>query len=139
MDRHFKTVEVAKISQPRILRNTFLVLSNDCIFPELDTRELNYDFIHGPSPDKVRPEQVPTFFLWAYDPDWQPPNPPTIALNDESRVEGCTCGGAFTRGYGGADEDGYEGCVKVSIHDLFCWFYYARTHGIGLKDLWRKA
>lgn len=138
MDRHFKTMESTNSSKPRILKNTFLVLSNDCIFPDLDTHELNYDSIHGPSPGKLRPEQLPTFFLWAYDPDWEPPNPPTGISNEEA-VEGCTCGGKFTKGYGGADEDGYKGRVKVSIADLFCWFYYARTHGVDLKDLWRKA
>ncbi|KPM39564.1 hypothetical protein AK830_g6992 [Neonectria ditissima] len=136
---HFKTVETPKISNPRILKNTFLVLADDCIFHELDTHELNYDFITGPQKNKVLPEQVPNFFLWAYDPDWEPPSPPDTVSNDGISIEGCTCRGTFTRGYGGADEDGYEGRVKVSISDLFCWFYYARVNGVGLKDLWRKA
>ncbi|KAJ3533896.1 hypothetical protein NM208_g7779 [Fusarium decemcellulare] len=123
---HFKTVEAPKISNPRILKNTFLVVANDCIFPELDTHELNPDTIRGPQKNKVFPEQLPRFFLWAYDPDWEPLSPPDSVPNDESSVEGCTCRGAFTRGYGGADDDGYEGRVKVSLSDLFCWFYYVR-------------
>ncbi|KAF4466158.1 hypothetical protein FALBO_6981 [Fusarium albosuccineum] len=106
-------------------KETFLVVANDCIFPELDTHELNHDTIRGPQKNKVFPEQLPRFFLWAYDPDWEPPSPPDSVPNDESSVEGCTCRGAFTRGYGGADDDGYEGA--------------SRTNGVGLKDLWRKA
>ncbi|KAH7137024.1 hypothetical protein B0J13DRAFT_677772 [Dactylonectria estremocensis] len=137
--KHFKTVETPKISNLRILKNTFLILANDCIFHELDTHELNYNHITGPQENKVLPEHIPKFFLWAYDPDWEPSSTPNSVSNDESSVEGCTCRSAITRGYSGADDDGYKGRIKVSIRDLFCWFYYARANGVGLKDLWRKA
>ncbi|KAM5362791.1 hypothetical protein ACJZ2D_012323 [Fusarium nematophilum] len=138
---HFKAVEAPALrgSKPRILNNTFLVLTDDCVFPELDTHALEYEFEQGPEPGKLLPKDLPSFFLWAYDPDWEPPSPPGGATKVEAAVEGCTCRSTFAGGYGGADEDGYQGRVKVNIHDLFCWFYYARSTGVGLKDLWRKA
>jgi hypothetical protein len=66
---------------------------------------------------KLLPEDIPPVFIWAYDPDWTPPDP-------DSR----------------ADEDGYEGRVKVPLPLLYTWFYFARKDGIyDLKELWKKA
>ncbi|KAF7552509.1 hypothetical protein G7Z17_g4261 [Cylindrodendrum hubeiense] len=105
----------------------------------LNTHELNYDSECGPRPNKLLPTELPTFFLWAYDPDWKPPIPPGDTTKYEPAIEACACRGTFVGGHGGADEDGYQGRVKVAIRDLYGWFYYARSTGVDLKDLWRKA
>ncbi|KAH7144248.1 hypothetical protein B0J13DRAFT_607640 [Dactylonectria estremocensis] len=168
--------------KPRILRDTFLVLTNDCLFPELDgykfpfRNDLDDNQFLAPltrfqEQKLVCGEDLPTFFLWAYDANWQPPSATkdqelhgilkgemntndgqTKAQEDKDKqsdhahregAEGaaCTCNGHFAGDANTvwADEDGYEGRVKVDIKLLFSWFYYARLEGYDMKQLWRKA
>jgi nucleoside diphosphate kinase len=81
-----------------ILNNTFLVLTDDCIFPELDTHRLEWRaawrFERSIVPEEradgvLLPGDVPRFHLWAYDAEWEPP------AGEQ------------------ADEDGYEGRVRL--------------------------
>lgn len=107
-----------------ILHNTFLVLTDDCIFPELDTHRLEWReawrFERSIVPEDradgvLLPGDVPRFHLWAYDAEWEPP------AGEQ------------------ADEDGYEGRVKVDSHLLYTWFYYARLTGVDMKAMWRRS
>lgn len=64
------------------LKDTFLVFTSDCIFPELETRELAADSSSETmkrtfarhAPRDLLPDELPEFFLWAYDVNWQPPS-----------------------------------------------------------------
>lgn len=107
-----------------ILHNTFLVLTEDCIFPELDTRRLEWSdawqFERSILPEErpegvLLPGDVPRFHLWAYDAEWEPP------VGKQ------------------ADDDGYEGRVKVDLHSLYIWFYYARLTDVDMKAMWRRS
>lgn len=118
---------------PKITRNAFLVADTECIFPELDTRAIDwrdpglFDRVFMASerrPDRVLPIDLPTFFIWAYDPDW------------ESPTRGPT---TQTGGTELPDEDGYQGRLKVDITVLFTWFYYAMLQGYDMKQMWRRA
>ncbi|CAM1509013.1 Fc.00g027520.m01.CDS01 [Cosmosporella sp. VM-42] len=181
--QHFRELwDSIHAPKPGIRRDTFLVLTNDCLFPELDSylmaprNELDdneYLVPLSPSqePKLIEPSQLPNFYLWAYDANWQPPsvtkdkeyhgtlkdqpqpnNNQMEAKDDKGKQidhgyrEGiaeaaCTCNGLFAGDANTvwADEDGYEGRVKVSIHVIFSWFYYARLKGYDMKQLWRKA
>lgn len=55
------------------------------------------------------------FWVWACDPDWEPP-----AGRD-------------------ADEDEYQGRLKVPFTCLQAWFYAARLRGVDMKAMWKKA
>ncbi|RSL43761.1 hypothetical protein CEP54_014963 [Fusarium duplospermum] len=150
---HFKTVAASNLDSPRMSRNTFLVLHDDCVFPELDTYGLRFgevgyggyvteDEIGEDGTPLLTYRDLPMFFVWAYDANWDPPNHPEDQAILIAKVKGCNCQGTFGRGYGGADEDGYQGRVKVRVHCLFTWLYYARhvrDNVIDLKDIWRIA
>ncbi|KAL6352297.1 hypothetical protein LRP88_14410 [Fusarium phalaenopsidis] len=147
---HFKTVAKPNLDSPRMSRNTFLVLHNDCIFPDLDTHDVELGEPLFPSAGAhdedgaalLTTYDLPHFFLWAYNANWEPPNRSEGQVATTVQVEGCNCQGTFARGYGGADEDGYQGRVKVRVHSLFTWLYYARhvrDQVIDLKDIWRIA
>ncbi|KAF4951436.1 hypothetical protein FSARC_12919 [Fusarium sarcochroum] len=140
--QHFKKVAVPSLESPRMSRNTFLVLHDACIWPELDTVTEGMSIPHPPEPDSSRDEYHPMVFLWAYDADWEPPRRANQQQEATTVIEGCTCQGTFAGGYGGADEDGYEGRVKVDVPVLFTWLYWARHVSephIDLKDIWRMA
>ncbi|KAH6685679.1 hypothetical protein F5X68DRAFT_276501 [Plectosphaerella plurivora] len=111
----FKNKVRPRLPTPRYPRDTFLVFSDDCLFPELDTVDLD---IHDEKEGwESRPESrdMPTFFLWAYDAEWAPPK------------------GA------GADQDGYQGRVKVAVRTLLVWFYFATLTGVDMKAMWRRS
>nr|XP_036579131.1 uncharacterized protein CTRU02_10741 [Colletotrichum truncatum]KAF6786617.1 hypothetical protein CTRU02_10741 [Colletotrichum truncatum] len=55
------------------------------------------------------------FWVWACDADWEPP-------------AGCE-----------ADEDGYQGRLKVPFVCLQAWFYVARLKDVDMKAMWKKA
>ncbi|KAK7424495.1 hypothetical protein QQX98_000460 [Neonectria punicea] len=138
---HFK-LTAPTLSKLRVLKNTFLALTNDCVFPQLDTCDLEHGITDESQPNTLLPSDIPQFFLWVYDAEWKPPNPPDDDDEEEtspSAGEDCECKGSYVGGHGGADEDGYQGRVKVDIRILFSWFYYARLMEADLKDLWRKA
>lgn len=127
-----------------------MVLHNDCIFPDLDTHDVELGEPLFPSAGAhdedgaalLTTHDLPHFFLWAYTANWEPPNRSEGQVATTVQVEGCNCQGTFARGYGGADEDGYQGRVKVRVHSLFTWLYYARhvrDQVIDLKDIWRIA
>lgn len=158
-ERFFRVL-AAKIPKRCFLRNTFLLLSSDCIFPELDTPELEPPgspefmrrLLNPAAPRRLCPDEVPPFYLWAYDANWDPPSATQDPKKDDDEQDddkqgdgvsgsGCTCLGHFAGDTDTteADEDGYEGRVKVDIKYLFSWFYYARLEGYDLKQLWRKA
>ncbi|KAM0420324.1 hypothetical protein ACHAPT_011866 [Fusarium lateritium] len=147
---HFKTVAAPNLDSPRMSRNTFLIVHDDCVFPKLDTYGLELDevgysdvaILEGNEATLLTPHNLPKFFVWAYDANWEPPNRSGDQATPTVEVKGCNCQGTFAGGYGGADEDGYQGRVKVLVHSLFTWLYYARhirDHVINLKDIWRIA
>ncbi|KAI8676054.1 hypothetical protein NCS57_00508700 [Fusarium keratoplasticum] len=147
---HFKTIAKPNLDSPRMSRNTFLVLHNDCLFPDLDTHGVELGEPLFPSAGAHAEDgaallttyDLPHFFLWAYDANWEPPSRSEGQVATTVQVEGCNCQGTVARGYGGADEDGYQGRVKVRVHSLFTWLYYARhvrDQVIDLKDIWRIA
>jgi hypothetical protein len=103
------------LPNPRYPRDTFLVLSNDCLFPELDTVDLDIHDEKEGWESRPMSRDMPTFFLWAYDAEWSPP-------------EGLR-----------ADQDGYQGRVKVAVRALLVWFYYTRITGVGVKALWQRS
>ncbi|KAF4964346.1 hypothetical protein FSARC_7713 [Fusarium sarcochroum] len=146
--KHFRTLAAPNLESPRMSRNTFLVLHDDCVFPELDHHDLELGEIYcreAPPPigdsglPLLQAESLPDFFLWAYDANWEPPTRP----NEQAALstEGCTCQGTFSGGYDGADEDGYQGRVRIDLSNLFTWFYFARhiRKDVDLKDIWRIA
>lgn len=122
-----------KIPKPKFVRNAFVVVDTECIFPELDTKDIEWgdpnDFnrVYMPKqrkPDRILPSELPTFFVWAYDPDWEPPTGGATGQPGEGQL---------------SDEDGYQGRLKVDIEVLFTFFYYAMLHGYDMKQMWRRA
>lgn len=185
---HFRLV-AKNLPKPLFLKDTFLVLTSDCIFPELETQELAADFSSETmkrtfarhlSRDLL-PDELPKFFIWAYNVNWQPQSPResreieiaqgnhetshemvgidkvrddgddsditkeyVVVDENDSEDLNCNCDGIFARTTSTAesvlaDEDGYEGRIKVDIHVLFSWFYYARLQGTDMKHMWHKA
>lgn len=71
---------------------------------------------------KIAYQDLPPFFVWAYDAAWTPP------------------GGETPGGEGAADADGYQGRVRVDATVLLSWFFYARMFtDFTMKQLWEKA
>lgn len=61
---------------------------------------------------------VDTFWVWAYDADWEPSSTNVTVSNGEE----------------------YRGRVRVPLYSLDAWFYGARSEGeVSLKDMWLKA
>ncbi|GKT45913.1 uncharacterized protein ColSpa_06094 [Colletotrichum spaethianum] len=78
---------------------------------------IDSDCVH---PELMTAEEInalPTmvFWVWACDPDWKPP-----AGRD-------------------ADEDGYQGRLRVPFTCLQAWFYAARLKDVDMKAMWKKA
>lgn len=127
---------------PRVLKNTFLVLTNDCVFPQLDTFDVSARFEPDENgfvfedPELYQKRTIPTLFIWAYDTTWQPSNPPSVAdLAITESHEDCK----YSQGQNDVCEAEYQGRVKVDITVLFSWFYYARLMEVDLRDMWKKA
>ncbi|KAF7556573.1 hypothetical protein G7Z17_g1328 [Cylindrodendrum hubeiense] len=99
--RQFKDYRES-LSSPGILRNTFIMIDDEDIPEDL----WKYS---GPARD--------TFWVWAYDADWEPSSTDVTFSNGEE----------------------YRGRVKVPIYSLDAWFYAARYEGVSLKDMWLKA
>lgn len=100
-------------------KDTFLVVTDDCIPHSLDdnTLRITFDVPKRRGENEVLLLEIEPPFVWAYDAHWSPPK------------AGMAC-----------DEDGYDGRVKVDARVIFSWFYYARAvmrHT--MKDLWRRA
>ncbi|KAM0544391.1 hypothetical protein ACHAPJ_011853 [Fusarium lateritium] len=141
---YFQEVATPRLPTPRMLTNTFLVLQDDFVFREVDTKGLEYRESIDVLDDSLTlfPDQLPKFYLWAYDGEWQPPSTAVAEkIEDDSAkdVDECSCRGTFLKGHDASDEDGYQGRVKVKLEVLFTWPYYARTTGIDHKDMWEKA
>lgn len=143
------SVAAQAVEIPRVLKNTFLVLTDDCLFPQLDTIDLD-DHIEPTEsgflfddPQRHRKRTVPLLFVWAYDATWVPPGLPQVA--DLTIVESsgdCACQPRPEKCQDHVTElpeDEYQGRVKVDITILFSWFYYARLMEIDLKDMWKRA
>ncbi|KAH8665388.1 hypothetical protein BGZ61DRAFT_538743 [Ilyonectria robusta] len=99
--RHFKEYRES-LSYPGILRNTFIMVDDQCIPADLW---------------KYTGRAVDTFWVWAYDADWEPSSDVTVSNGEE-----------------------YRGRVRVPLHSLDAWIYGARAEGeVSLKDMWLKA
>lgn len=139
--RHFRNA-AREAEMPRILKNTFLVLTNDSVFPQLDTFDVSAriepdetGFVFD-DPERDRTRTIPSLFIWAYDATWRPSNPPSVAdLAITASHEDCK----NSKGHINACEAEYQGRVKVDIAVLFSWFYYARLMEVDLEDMWKKA
>ncbi|KAH7015837.1 hypothetical protein EDB80DRAFT_748643 [Ilyonectria destructans] len=100
--RHFKEYRES-LSSPGILRNTFIMIDDQCIPADLW---------------KYTGHAIDTFWVWAYDADWEPSSTDVTVSNGEE----------------------YRGRVRVPLYSLDAWFYGARYEGdVSLKDMWLKA
>ncbi|CEJ94971.1 hypothetical protein VHEMI10475 [[Torrubiella] hemipterigena] len=106
----------------KMSKTTFLVVTDDCIFPELETNQLWLTkLLRWPNDrqeGKIAYQDLPPFYIWAYDAAWTPPT-----------------GKAAKEPF-----DGYEGRIRVDSTVLLSWFYYARTWtDLTMRQLWEKA
>ncbi|KAH7115436.1 hypothetical protein B0J13DRAFT_600022 [Dactylonectria estremocensis] len=89
--QHFKEYKES-LSYPGILRNTFIMIDDQCIPADLW---------------KYTGRAIDTFWVWAYDADWEPSSTDATVSNGEE----------------------YRGRVRVPLYSLNAWFYGARSEG----------